>query len=73
MRVPGFVKDEVTEIFDRIDADADGKLGFEEWSALMREIDHTRSVAKLRAAFTVIDTDHDGHVSFDEFFDWVVR
>jgi len=73
MQIASFVKDEVAEMFERIDSNGDGKISFEEYSALIRVLDRTRSVTKLRAGFTAIDTDHDGHVSFDELCVWATR
>jgi hypothetical protein len=61
---------EVEEMFGRIDADGDRIIGFEEFSAFMRKMDHTRTEPSLRVNFDAIDTNRDGTVSFDEFRAW---
>lgn len=73
MQIASFMKDDVREMFDRIDADGDRRIDFEEFAGLMLEIDHSRPHSELRARFDFIDTDHDGRVSFDEFCQWVTR
>lgn len=61
---------EVEEMFERIDEDGDRVIGFEEFSNLMRAMDHTRTASSLRVNFDAIDTNRDGRVSFDEFRAW---
>jgi Ca2+-binding EF-hand superfamily protein len=61
---------EVEEMFERIDTDGDRVIGFEEFSKLMRTLDHTRAAPSLRDNFDAIDTNRDGRVSFDEFRAW---
>jgi Ca2+-binding EF-hand superfamily protein len=67
-----FVKDdELEEMFDRIDENGDGRISFDEFSSLMREMDHAKTDTELRANFAVIDSDRDGCVSFEEFCRWI--
>lgn len=73
MQKAGFLKDEVREMFERIDTDGDRRINFEEFAGLMLEMDHAKLNSELRASFDFIDTDHDGQVSFDEFCEWVAR
>ena len=73
MQKASFLKDEVREMFDRIDEDGDRSINFEEFAGLMLEMDHAKLNSELRACFDFIDTDHDGRVSFDEFCQWVSR
>jgi Ca2+-binding EF-hand superfamily protein len=73
MQIASFVKDELEEMFDRVDENGDRSISFEEFSSLMRDMDHTKTNNQLRANFDAIDTDHDGRVSFDEFCHWVVH
>ena len=68
-----FVKDEVEEMFDRIDSDGDRCISFEEFAGLMLDLDHAKLDQELRASFDFIDKDHDGRVSFDEFYQWVTN
>jgi Ca2+-binding EF-hand superfamily protein len=73
MQIASFVRDEVEEMFDRIDADGDKRISFAEYSELMLQMDHAKTDAALRSGFAVIDLDRDGIVSFDEFYAWVAR
>ena len=73
MQIANLVTDEERETFDRLDADADGNISFEEFSSLMLELDHSRKGAQLRASFNAIDTNQDGRVTFEEFCTWVTR
>jgi Ca2+-binding EF-hand superfamily protein len=70
MQVANFVQDEIEEMFERIDANGDRCISFEEFSSLMLEMDHVKPQSTLRLSFDVIDADHDGRVSFDEFRAW---
>jgi hypothetical protein len=73
MQISGLVRDEVEEMFDRIDENGDRSISFAEYARLMREMDHDKPDTELRAGFDVIDTDRDGRVSFEEFQAWVAR
>ena len=73
MQIANFANDEIREMFERIDQDADGSICFEEFAGLMLEMDHARLKSELRASFDFIDTDHDGRVKFAEFCQWVGR
>lgn len=67
----GSLQEEVDETFDRIDANGDRRISFEEFATLRLEMDHTRSRRALRREFDAIDRDRDGHVSPSEFREWV--
>ena len=71
MHNPSFVKDEVQEIFDRLDTDGDRLIGFEEFAGVMLELDHEKLTHELRASFDFIDTNRDGRVGFEEFYRWL--
>lgn len=73
MQIAGLLKDEVAEMFDRIDEDGDRSISFEEFAGLLREMDHDNTNTRLRVCFDAIDTNQDGRVSFDEFCAWVTR
>jgi Ca2+-binding EF-hand superfamily protein len=73
MQIANAVLDEAQEIFDRIDENGDGYISFEEFAALMLEMDHTRGEAALRASFDAIDTGRDGRVTFGELRAWMSR
>jgi Ca2+-binding EF-hand superfamily protein len=73
MQMASVVRDEVKEIFDRIDKDGDGSISFEEFARLMLDMDHARPHEELRSRFDVIDQDRDGRVSFEELRVWLAR
>lgn len=63
-------KDDIDEMFERVDENGDRRISFDEYASLMLEIDHTRSACELHASFDKIDTDRDGWVSPAEFRAW---
>jgi Ca2+-binding EF-hand superfamily protein len=73
MQAGSGVEEELDEMFDRIDEDGDRYIGFDEFTRLLIQMDHSRSPAALRPAFDAIDADRDGRVSFEEFRAWVTR
>jgi Ca2+-binding EF-hand superfamily protein len=73
MQIANAVPDEARETFDRIDENGDGYISFEEFAALILEIDNTRPEAALRASFEAIDTSRDGRVTFGELRAWLSR
>ena len=62
--------DEMKETFERIDTNRSGSIEFEEFMALMREMDHGRSEGAMRLQFATIDTNRDGRISLEEFQAW---
>jgi Ca2+-binding EF-hand superfamily protein len=63
--------DEIKETFERLDENGNGSIEFEEFTALMLEMDHSRAEGALRLQFTAIDTNRDGRISFDELRVWL--
>jgi Ca2+-binding EF-hand superfamily protein len=70
MQRTDYLLDELEELFDRTDEDGDRRIGFDEFKGLMLEMDDPRTESALRAAFTLIDVNHDGNISFDELRHW---
>ena len=58
--------------FDRADANRDGRIDFQEFSALLDELGLGYEEAQVRSAFTSLDTDSNGQIDFKEFADWWV-
>ena len=73
MQIACCLSHEVEETFDSIDTDRDRSITFEEFVALMHEMDSTRTEAEVRRGFDIIDSNRDGRVSFDEFQAWMLR
>lgn len=70
MQITKIAQDEIDASFKRIDENGDRSISFEEFASLLLEMDHAQSESALRARFDVIDKDHDGYVSIDEFRVW---
>jgi Ca2+-binding EF-hand superfamily protein len=70
MEFIGYLQDELEETFDRIDADGDRNIGFDEFKSLMLELDERRTETAILASFGAIDVNHDGRISFEEFRAW---
>jgi Ca2+-binding EF-hand superfamily protein len=54
-------------IFDKYDGDQDGNITKEEFSSLSYNLGHHLVGQALEAAWTTLDTNGNGTVSFDEF------
>lgn len=62
--------EEWREYFAKCDANDDGRIQFDEFSELLRNIGADTSVEEARIGFEALDTDKDGGISFDEFVTW---
>ncbi len=56
--------------FDRFDIDDNGRIDFQEFSELLEVTGPRPTEEEKQIAYTVIDTDGNGTVSFDEFISW---
>ncbi len=64
---------ELAELFQRCDADSNGRIDIDEFERLLRRLGEDRGQAHLTAQFVAIDTDGDGGIDFDEFVAWWLR
>ena len=62
--------EEIEELFEQNDTDGNGDIDFDEFTALMRELDPQMPRSSLGLGFRDIDTNHDGRINFDEFLVW---
>ena len=62
--------DELRENFDYNDRDGDGLIEFDEFVAMLDELDSETSSQEARIGFRDIDTNDDGLIDFDEFVAW---
>lgn len=61
---------EIEELFEQNDTDGNGDIDFEEFVALMGELDPQMPESALAVGFRDVDTNRDGRVNFDEFLVW---
>jgi calmodulin/calcium-binding protein CML/plastin-2 len=61
---------ELRETFDYNDTDKDGRIDFDEFVALLDDLEADMSLPECQLGFAAIDVDDNGWVSFDEFVDW---
>jgi Ca2+-binding EF-hand superfamily protein len=71
MRSTESLRDELEEIFERVDEDGDGIVSFTEFKGLMLEVGDLSDEAALRTSFGRIDTDRNGRINFDELRAWL--
>ena len=65
--------DELTALrraFEEHDRDGDGRIGYEEFKAVLRSLDQDLSDDECLLAFELADADGDGAIGFDEFKAW---
>jgi len=61
---------EIRETFEFNDRNGDGRISFEEFVALLADLNGDMSREECQLGFDAIDTDYSGSVSFDEFLTW---
>ncbi len=62
--------EEVEELFEQNDTDGNGDIDFDEFAALIRDLDEPMSQQTLETGFRDIDVNKDGRINFDEFLKW---
>jgi len=61
---------ELKESFDYNDANADGKIDFDEFVAMLKQLDAFGGNEEARVGFDSVDSDDDGLIDLDEFIAW---
>jgi Ca2+-binding EF-hand superfamily protein len=62
--------DELREDFSYNDRDHDGRISFEEFEALLADLESGVGPVAARIGFADIDEDGDGAIEFSEFIKW---
>lgn len=65
-----FRRAEVQKLFNVVDVDGSGIIDKDEMAHLLQGLDLTLSVEEIDIGFAKLDTDSDGAVDFDEFYQW---
>lgn len=61
---------ELKESFDYNDANADGKIQFDEFVSMLKQLDAFGGNEEARVGFDSVDSDGDGLIDLDEFIAW---
>lgn len=62
--------DEVKKVFNRFDANGDGKISATELADVLQALGSSTTEEELKRMMEEIDTDRDGYISLDEFADF---
>ncbi|KAK2986714.1 hypothetical protein RJ640_010939 [Escallonia rubra] len=65
-----FVTDETKKVFEKFDADGDGKISAAELGAILAALGSEASPEELQRTMSEIDTDGDGFIDLKEFSDF---
>jgi Ca2+-binding EF-hand superfamily protein len=58
------------ETFDFNDINRDGRLTLGEFIRFMESVDENLTSQECEIGFDEVDTNHDGAIGFDEFYEW---
>ena len=61
---------ELRESFDYNDPNRDGKIDFDEFRNMLKDLEANVAADEARIGFNEIDTDNDQAIEFDEFIEW---
>lgn len=60
---------EMKQVFDKFDANKDGKISQEEYKAMLRALGKGNMIGEVPKIFEVVDLDGDGFIDFSEFME----
>jgi len=61
---------ELRALFDKYDKNGNGSIDWDEFGLLLDELVGDMALDEKSLAFHIVDTDHTGSISFDEFMAW---
>ncbi len=62
--------EKVKDNFDFADADGNGAIDFKEFAKLLLVLSPDTGIDQAATGFSMVDTDSDGQISYDEFVTW---
>lgn len=68
--MPGLTEEELRKLFARYDKNDNGTLSWDEFCPMLDELLGTKTLEEKCLAFNLVDTDHSGMISFEEFAAW---
>lgn len=63
-------KNELRATFDRYDKNGNGSIDWDEFCLLLDELVGDMALDEKSLAFHLVDTNHTGYISFEEFVEW---
>jgi Ca2+-binding EF-hand superfamily protein len=64
------LKDNIRQVFDLFDADGSGGIDSKEFHELLYSTGELLTDEQVEQCLAVLDKDHNGSISFEEFFVW---
>lgn len=65
-----YSSEELRETFDHFDGDGNGRIDREEFGRLMEALSGDMTEDEIDLGFSMIDSDDDGSIDYDEFEEW---
>jgi len=62
--------EELQEIFNKYDRNANGSIDWDEFCLMLDELIGDMPLDEKSLAFHLVDSNHTGVITFDEFIDW---
>ena len=64
---------EIRSIFEQYDRNGNGSIDWDEFCLLVDELVGEMALDEKSLAFHIVDTNHTGYISFEEFLSWWSR